>query len=46
MNYLDQWHGVSQLTLDGSRPSPRRVYMFGDSPDSGNLPQHPAYFGR
>ena len=38
MAYLDQWHGVSpqQLTVDGSRPSPRRVYMFGDSPDSGN----------
>jgi ribonucleotide monophosphatase NagD (HAD superfamily) len=36
MDYLDQWHGVNQLKVDGARASaPRRVYMFGDSPDSG-----------
>src|SRR5271170_7810607 len=43
MAYLDQWHGVSpqQLTVDGARPAPRRVYMFGDSPDSGTPPPPP-----
>jgi hypothetical protein len=35
MDYLDEWHGVSQLSVDGARATPRRVYMFGDSPDSG-----------
>jgi ribonucleotide monophosphatase NagD (HAD superfamily) len=35
MDYLDQWHGVNQLNVDGTRAAPRRVYMFGDSPDSG-----------
>src|SRR5579859_1573381 len=34
MNYLDQWHGVQHLKGDGTRAAPRRVYMFGDSPDS------------
>jgi ribonucleotide monophosphatase NagD (HAD superfamily) len=34
MNYLDEWHGVNQLNVDGTRAAPRRVYMFGDSPDS------------
>jgi ribonucleotide monophosphatase NagD (HAD superfamily) len=33
-NYLDEWHGVQNLQVDGTRASPRRVYMFGDSPDS------------
>ena len=36
MDYLDQWHGLNQLKFDGVRvAAPRRVYMFGDSPDSG-----------
>jgi len=35
MDYLDKWHGVNQLNKNGTRAAPRRVYMFGDSPDSG-----------
>jgi len=35
MNYLDEYHGVNQLAVNGTRQAPRRVYMFGDSPDSG-----------
>lgn len=35
MNYLDEWHGVSRLSADGTRTVPRRVYMFGDNPESG-----------
>ena len=35
MNYLEEYHGVNQLSTNGTRVTPRRVYMFGDSPDSG-----------
>jgi hypothetical protein len=37
MNYLTEWHGVNQINVNGPKShAPRRVYMFGDSPDSGN----------
>jgi ribonucleotide monophosphatase NagD (HAD superfamily) len=38
MNYLDEWHGLNQFSVNGCRNHPRRVYMFGDSPASGTLP--------
>jgi hypothetical protein len=39
MDYLDEWHGLNRLKVGGARAAaPRRVYMFGDSPDSGSIP--------
>jgi ribonucleotide monophosphatase NagD (HAD superfamily) len=35
MNYLDEWHGASQLKAGDTRAAPRRVYMLGDNPESG-----------
>ena len=38
MDYLDEWHGLNRLKVGGARAAaPRRVYMFGDSPDSGSI---------
>ena len=38
MNYLKEWYGTSRLEVAGGRINvPRRVYMFGDSPDSGRI---------
>jgi ribonucleotide monophosphatase NagD (HAD superfamily) len=41
MNYLTEYHGITQqFKVDGTRAGPRRVYMFGDSPDSGTPPYY------
>ena len=38
MNYLNEWYGTSRRRVGGRRTDvPRRVYMFGDSPDSGRI---------
>ena len=36
MDYLSKWHGATREPLVGGLPlAPRRVYMFGDNPESG-----------
>jgi len=38
-DYLDERHGLNRLKVGSAHAAaPRRVYMFGDNPDSGSIP--------